>query len=34
LGPFERMFDAFLTVSYAYDWRAGRIPMRMIGVLE
>jgi len=20
----------FLTVSYAYDWRAGMIPMRMI----
>jgi len=23
-----------LTVSYAYDWRAVRIPMRMIDVLE
>jgi len=23
-----------LAVSYAYDWRAGRIPMRMIGLLE
>jgi len=22
-----------LTVSYAYDWRAGMNPMRMIGVL-